>query len=97
MIGLNPKYLSNRNQYLSLNRYESSLAAINCGVHQGSVLGLLLFLSYLNDLNQAIKYWEVHNFVDDTNLLWLSNSIEKLNKLVNADCMFLSCHVRVSE
>ena len=37
-------HLSNRNQYISINGYESGLAAISCGVPQGSVLGLLLFL-----------------------------------------------------
>ena len=36
-------YLSNRNQYVFINGYESGLAAINCGVPQGCVLGLLLF------------------------------------------------------
>ena len=42
----------------------------------------LLFLLYINDLNQAIK---VHLFADDTNLLYLGKSIIKLNKLVNSD------------
>ena len=55
-------YLSNRNQYVSINGYESGLAAINCGVSQGSVLGLLLLLLYINDLNQAIKFCKVHHF-----------------------------------
>ena len=82
-------YLSNRNQYVSINGYESGLAAINCGVPQGSVLGPLLFLLYINDLNQAIKFCKVHHFADDTNLLCLSNSIKKLSKLVNADLKHL--------
>ena len=69
-------YLSNHNQYVSINGYESGLAAINCGVPQGSVLGPLLFLLYINDLNQAIKFCKVPHFADDTNLLSLSNSIE---------------------
>ena len=82
-------YLSNRSQYVSINGYESGLAAINCGVPQGSVLGPLLFLLYINDLNQAIKFCKVHHFADDTNLLCLSNSIKKLSKLVNADLKHL--------
>ena len=75
-------YPSNRSQYVSIKRYESGLATINCGVPQGSVLGPLLFLLYINDLNQAIKFCKVHHFVDDTNLSCMSNSIKKLNKLV---------------
>ena len=72
-----------------MNGYESGLAAIDCGVSQGSLLGPLLFLLYINDLNQAIKFCKVHHFADDTNLLHLSNSIKKLNKLVNADLKHL--------
>ena len=68
---------------------ESGLAAINCGVPQGSALGPLLFLLYINDLNQAKKSCKVHHFADDTNLLCLSNSIKKLNKQVNADLKHL--------
>ena len=45
-------YLSNHNQYVSINAYESDLAALNCGIPQGSVLGLFLFLLYINDLKQ---------------------------------------------
>ena len=68
-------------------RNESGLAAINCGVPPRSVLGPLLFLLYINDLNQAIC--KVHHFADDTNLLCLINSVKKLNKLVNADLKHL--------
>ena len=75
----------NRNQYVSINGYESGLAALNCGVPQGSVLGPLLFLQYINDLDQAIKFCRVHHFADDTNFFCLSKSIKKLNKLVDAD------------
>ena len=82
-------YLSNRSQYVSINGYDSGLNVINCGVPQRSVLGPLLFLLYINDLNQAIKFCKVHHFADDTNLLCPGKSIKKLNELVNADLKLL--------
>ena len=82
-------YLSYRNQYVSINGFDFGLATINCSIPQGSVLGPLLFLLYINDLNQAIKFCKVHHFADNINLLFMSNSIKKLNKLVNADLKHL--------
>ena len=73
------------NQYVSLNKYEFGLAVINCGVPLGFVLGPLLFLFYTNYLNEAKALCKVYHLADDTNLLCLSDSIKKLNKLVNAD------------
>ena len=83
-------YLTGRKQYVSINGYNSSLSSIAYGVPQGSVLGPLLFLLYINDLHRAIKFCKVHHFADDTNLLFLTNSIKKLNKLINADLKNLS-------
>ena len=81
--------MSNRCQYVSINEYESGIAPINWGVSQGSVLEPLLFLLYINNLNQAIRFCKFHHFADETNLLYLSNSIKKLDKLVNADLKHL--------
>ena len=47
--------------------------------------GRLLFLIYINDLNQAITFCKIHHFADDTNLLHSNKSVAKLNKLVNLD------------
>ena len=69
-------YLSNSNQFVSIHFYDSGFAAINCGVPQGSVLGPLLFLLYVNDFDQAIDFCRVYHFTDDTNLLCLGNSIK---------------------
>ena len=78
-------YFSNRKEFVSINSCDPGLAEINFGVPQGSVLGPLLFLSYINDLNQAVKFCQVHHFADDTNLLYLGKSIKNLNKPVNFD------------
>ena len=47
-------YLTNRVQYTSINDYKSKLQHLNCGVPQGSVLGPLLFLLYINDIANAV-------------------------------------------
>ena len=61
-------YLSDRKQFVSINGYNSDLMPVDCGVPQGSVLGPLLFLIYINDLHKAIQYCKVHHFADDVTL-----------------------------
>ena len=78
-------YLSNRTQYVSILGFESKIMPISHGVPQGSVLGPLLFLIYINDLHNAIKYCKVYHFADDTNLLHIDKSLKKMQKQINMD------------
>ena len=66
-------YLSNIQQFVSINGFQSKQNVIKHGVPQGSVLGPLLFLIYINDLHECIKYSTTHHFADDTNLLHVIN------------------------
>ena len=61
-------YLSDRKQYVSVNGHTSNHLKILCGVPQGSVLGPLLFLIYINDLQNFSKLLSFYLFVDDTNI-----------------------------
>ena len=77
--------LQQKTIFLSINGHISNQTLVKYGVSQGSVLGPLLFLIYINDLNLAITFGKVHHFAHDTNLLHFSKSVNKLNKYVNLD------------
>ena len=72
LLNLFSNYLSNRKQRVVLNGMESSWGNVKAGVPQGSVLGPLLFLVYINDLEQGIES-HVKFFADDTSLFSIVN------------------------
>ena len=84
-------YLTNRKQFVSIMGHDSTIADIEFGVPQGSVLGPLLFLIYINDLNLAMKYSKTRHFADDTNLLIRNAHLKQLQKQLNKDLKQL-CH-----
>ena len=78
-------YLSDRQQYVSVNGSNSDILSITCGVPQGSVLGPLLFLIYINDLPNASKKLTFYLFADDTNIYYECNDLPNLIKVVNKE------------
>ena len=63
---------------------------IRYGVPQGSVLVPLLFLIFINDLHNAIRFSQPLHFADDTCLLNIQSKISKINKSLNKDLKELS-------
>ena len=88
-LSLFRSYLFGRRQFVSIAGSKSSYSIIRHGVPQGSVLGPLLFLLYINDLHYAIKFSMVHHFADDTNILHINESPKQLAKHINIDLKLL--------
>ena len=78
-------YLLNRKQYVSIQGIDSDQTIMEYGVPQGSVLGPLLFLLYINDLHKAVQFSTTRHFADDTNLLIKNKSLKQLKKHLNLD------------
>ena len=78
LVGSHPIYLTENN--VSVNGCASHHLKILCGVPQGSVLGPLLFLIYINDLPNVSKLLSFCLFADDTNIYCKSHDLVHLQK-----------------
>ena len=78
-------YLSDRDRYVSINETSSSLLKVTSGVHQGSILGALLFLTYINDLPTVSKKLKFYLFADDTSIYYESDTLNGVTKQANKE------------
>ena len=78
-------YLQSRQQYIKYDKQNTEMANIICGVPQGSILGPLLFLIYVNDLFKSSEILNPTMFADDTNLFFSNKNIPTLFKTVNEE------------
>lgn len=76
-------YLHQHTQCIKIGDTRSSLDTIICGIPQGSTLGPLLFLFYINDLPNSSSKFSFRIFADDTNMFFSSNSSSELESFVN--------------
>ena len=77
-------YLTKRKQFVNIKGRSSSLLEIDLGVPQGSILGPLLFILYINDLPLSSKFLSLL-FADDTTLLYTHENLNTLTTIVNEE------------
>ena len=83
-------YLTNRKQYVVYGESESLHQVLSVGVPQGSILGPLFFLLYINDLSAASSFFRYILFADDTNLFSSGKDKGDLIREVNSELCKLS-------
>jgi hypothetical protein len=90
-------YLNDRKQYVSINNTVSNQMAVTCGVPQGSVLGPLLFLLYINDMVNCSTLLKFILFADDTNIFYSDSSLDGVFKIVNSELENLAVWFKVNK
>ena len=80
-------YLSDRSQSVCINGISSDHEPVSFGVPQGSVLGPLLFIMYVNDLPRAVNNCNIELYADDTLLYFASKSVSTIESNLNLDLL----------
>ena len=78
-------HLSNRKQFTLSDDFKTEVKIVKCGVRQGSILGPLLFLIFVNDLSNSTKVLDPVLFADDTNLFCSDSNIRTLFETTNQE------------
>ena len=79
-------YLSNRLEYIQIDeKSRTEFCVVKCGVPQGSILGPLLFLLYVNGLKNESSVLDPIIFADDTNFSYTHSNVRKLFSTMNEE------------
>lgn len=83
-------YLEERHQRVKFNNVVSEERVVKWGVPQGSKLGPLLFILYVNDLPQVLKKCKIHMFADDTLIYYTGKDVQEVITVLNEELRIVS-------
>ena len=90
-------YFNNRTQFVQYNKFSSARIAIQCGVPQGSILGPLFFILYINDLPNASHLVKPLLFADDTSICYASSDPIVLATVLNEALLNISTWMKANK
>ena len=90
-------YLDERQQFTCIDSCNSKLRNINCGVPQGSILGPLLFIIYINDLHKSSDLLAPIMYADDTNLFFSHKNTDTLCNTVNTELQAVTKWIKANK
>ena len=90
-------YLVGRQQYVAYNDFKSTVLDVKCGVPQGSILGSILFLTYINDLANVCNYTFPLLYADDTNLFFSGEDLPQVVHLINEELQEIAFWLKVNK
>jgi len=83
-------YLTGRIQHTCINSVLSSAINVTCGVPQGSILGPLLFIIYVNDLPNCMQLCKIALYADDTIIYFAARNVQAIEQAIQSDSARLS-------
>ena len=90
-------YLSDRKQFVSINGFDSDVKEVTCGVPQGSSLGPLLFLLYINDLRLCLSETSCGHFADDTFIVFNGKKTKSIETVINFELKKVTKWLRLNK